>query len=423
MILINRGRLNLLLGTAASMISSAGSVLLHIVLAIAIYAKTRSGLMTSMFVSLQWLPALLVVLYRSDWDHGLNPRVRWYALELLSAVLTLPIIFFADTSSYRIIVLILLVRGLVDQVNRINKTVATRVLFPLAKATHYAAFMQSGYHSGIGVAAVAGIWLASRLSLRTVAVIDASTFVVAAILVGLTCCVENKDHRAGTVAKRLGARIAEYRDALVGDRRLFICAMLTPLTATFFQGTYSVLQPIFPTVRLGLGPSGVSASYVLTSVGIIVGSTSFSWVCRQMRIFERSFWQVRWLVGVLSMAAVLLYLAALSTHNVLLCGLLFFLMIIVFEFLWMTGYGGMVAYAPKAQLSSVFGISFAIGCFLASGQAALVGILLDFFGDRFALLIAAFMTLYLVIIGGILFVAQPETWSYVNAPTRAKETL
>jgi hypothetical protein len=69
---INRGRINLLLSSAAFTISSAGSVLLHIVLAVTVYAKTGSGLMTSLFVSLQWLPTLLVVLYRSDWDHGMK---------------------------------------------------------------------------------------------------------------------------------------------------------------------------------------------------------------------------------------------------------------------------------------------------------------------------------------------------------------
>src|ERR1700753_1048495 len=47
MIKPDRARANLLLGTAAFTVSSAGSVLLHIVLAVSIYAKTGSGLMTS----------------------------------------------------------------------------------------------------------------------------------------------------------------------------------------------------------------------------------------------------------------------------------------------------------------------------------------------------------------------------------------
>lgn len=423
MIDIDRGRFNLLFGTAAFTISSAGSVLLHIVLAIAIYARTGSGFITAVFISLQWLPALLVVLYRSDWDRGMNPRVRWYSLELLSAALTLPVVFLADRSSYWVIVSILLVRGLVDQVNRINKTVATRVLFPVSKSAHYAAFLQSGYHCGIGVAAVVGIWLASRMSLRTVAIIDASTFVIAAMLIALTRCLEPHNLGVNVAPKGLAARIAEYRDALMGDRRLRVCAVLTPLTATFFQGTYSVLQPIFPIERLGLGPSGVSASYVLASVGIIAGSASFSWFCRQTKLFEQPFWRTRWLAGVLSVVAALLYVGAVASRNPFACALLFFLMIVVFEFLWMTGYSGMVAFAPKGQLSSIFGISFAIGCFLASAQAALVGTLLDMFGDRFAVLVGAFMLLYLVILGSVLGGRGQAQRTYVTVPARTEETL
>src|ERR671926_474084 len=114
MIEINRGRINLLLGSAAFTTSSAGSVLLHIALAVTVFTKTGSGLMTSVFVSLQWLPALLVVLYRSDWDQGLNPRVRWFGLELVSAALTLPVLLFIVNNNYLAVAVVLFVRGLVD---------------------------------------------------------------------------------------------------------------------------------------------------------------------------------------------------------------------------------------------------------------------------------------------------------------------
>ena len=60
MIEINRGRLNLLLGTAAFTISSAGSVLLHIVLAIAIYAK--GGLASLPPPAVGW-PAFLLFIF------------------------------------------------------------------------------------------------------------------------------------------------------------------------------------------------------------------------------------------------------------------------------------------------------------------------------------------------------------------------
>jgi hypothetical protein len=48
---INRGRINLALSSAAFCTSSAGSVLLHIGLAVTVYAHTGSGLMTSLFVA------------------------------------------------------------------------------------------------------------------------------------------------------------------------------------------------------------------------------------------------------------------------------------------------------------------------------------------------------------------------------------
>ncbi|HEU4403936.1 MAG TPA: MFS transporter [Polyangiaceae bacterium] len=409
---INRGRVNLLLSTAAFSISSAGSVLLHIVLAMAIYAKTGSGLMTSLFVSLQWVPALMVVLYRSDWDHGMNPRVRWYLLDLTSAVLTVPILFFITEANYWPIVGLLLVRGLVDQVNRINKTVATRVLFPKAKSTHYASFLQTGYHAGIGLGAIAGTLAARSIDMRTVVAIDALTFVVSAVLVFFTRCVEEAGPANGSTRKPLAGRIAEYRDALRTDRRLLICAMLMPVTATFFQGSYSVLQPIFPVQKHGLGSSAVSASYVLASIAIIVGSSSFSIFCKKYRLFERPFLHTRILVAALSLVTAALYVGSVWVGNPLVGAALFTLMIVTFEFTWMTGYGGTVAFAPKGQLGSVFGISFAIGCFLASVLAATVGMLLDYLGNDFVRLVGLLMAAFLAVI----FVAMPSLKSADPAP-------
>jgi predicted MFS family arabinose efflux permease len=412
MVEINRGRVNLLLSTAAFSISSAGSVLLHIVLAMAIYAKTGSGLMTSLFVSLQWVPALMVVLYRSDWDHGMNPRVRWYLLDLTAAVLTLPILFFIEGASYGPVVGLLLVRGLVDQVNRINKTVATRVLFPKAKATHYASFLQTGYHVGIGLGAIAGIFLARAIGMRTVVAIDALTFVASAVLVFFTRCVEEAAPATGAPRKPLAGRFAEYRDALRADRRLLVCAMLMPVTATFFQGSYSVLQPIFPIQKLGLGPSAVSTSYVLASVAIIVGSSSFSFFCKKYRLFDRPFVHTSVLVASLSLATAALYVGSVWASNPLASATLFTLMIMAFEFTWMTGYGGTVAFAPKGQLGSVFGISFAVGCFLASVLAAVVGLMLDYLGNDFVRLVGLLMVGFLAFI----FVTVPRARSANPAP-------
>ncbi|WP_455809731.1 MFS transporter [Pseudomonas koreensis] len=395
MIGLNRGRLNLLLGSAAFTLSSAGSVLLHIVLALAVYKQTGSALLTSLFVSLQWLPAFLVVLFRSDWEHGLDPRARWYLLDLLSAVLTLPIFFLADGQNYWAIVFVLLIRGVVDQINRINKTIATRVLFPKEKVTHYASFLQSSYHVGIGLAAMAGVFFASYVDLKIVVLIDAFTFVLSAGLIWLTRSITGLVKADAVSNGSLFARFREYRQALSNDPRLLLCAALMPLTATFFQGTYSVLQPIFPVSRFGLDVSAVSISYVLASIGIVIGSWSFSLFCKKFRLFERSFYNSRMLAIGCSALAAALYVGVVSAPTPLLSAVCFSLMIVVFEFLWMMGYAGTVAFAPAGRLGSIFGISFALGCLFASLLSTLLGFVLDFFGNNYFYLIALLMFAYL----------------------------
>jgi Major Facilitator Superfamily len=393
---INRGRINLILATLAFTISSAGSVLLHIVFAISIYSQTQSGLLTSLFISLQWLPALLVVLYRSDWDHGLNPRKRWYLLDCLAAIMTVPVLFFiSDSISYLPIVLILLARGIVDQINRINKTVISRFIFAKDKSTHYASFMQTGYHFGIGLAAVTGIFIANKTDLTTVVLIDIATFLVSALLIALTKCTEDVDFPKSAPRNSLANRIIEYSSSLKNDARLFYLAVLPPLTATFFQGSYSILQPIFPLIKLKLDAAAVSASYVMASVAIFAGSSTFSFIAKKYQIFSKPFSFLITAVMSLSFVAAGIYMLTVFTANVWLSGISFVLMVFIFEFIWMTGYAGIVQFSPKGKLGSTFGISFAIGCFTGSLAAVIAGYLLDLFENNFAATIGIFMFTYL----------------------------
>lgn len=398
--MLNQGRINLLLATLAFTISSAGSVLLHIVFAVAIYSQTGSGLLTSLFVSLQWLPALLVVLYRSDWDHGIHPKKRWFLLDGLSALLTLPVLYFVSNSGIELlpIILILLIRGVIDQISRINKTVICRFIFSKEKSTHYASFMQTGYHFGIGLAAITGIFIADKTSLINIVLIDVATFVISAVLVLLIKYNGDVDFPKSAPRMSLVQRSKDYWTSLSADKRLLFCAVITPLSATFFQGTYSVLQPIFPLEFLQLDAAAVSTSYVLASLAIFVGSSSFSFSVKKYRLFDEPFSLITNGVLVLSVLAAAAYMTTVTTTNIWLCALCFTLMVFIFEFVWMAGYSGIVQFSPQNKLGSTFGISFAIGCLFGSVAAAATGYLLDIFDNDFASAVAIFMVVYLAIV-------------------------
>ncbi len=396
---INKGQLNLLLSTASFAVSSAGSVLLYIVFAIIIYEKSESALLTSLFVSLQWLPVLLVILYRSDWDHGMNPRKRWYLLDCGCALLTLPILFFVQDFNYMWIIPIMLVRGIFDQINRINRTVAAKVLFPSEKSAYYASFLQTGYHVGISIAAVLGILLKDVISLELLVWLNVATYIASALLILATQCIANVNFPKFYERKSLKSRLIAYKNALQTDARLLYCAILPPITATFFQGTYSVLQPIFPIKGLGLGAAEVSFSYILATIAIVLGSFGFSYLSNKYRFFDNNFMKTIVRVSILSLLASISYIFLVATKSPVLSALFFVLMIFIFEFIWMNGYAGIVAYSPEGTLGAVFGITFCIGCTAASVVAALTGFLIDVTGNDFVMTVSIFMITYLSIIG------------------------
>lgn len=401
----NKGLSNLFLTITSFAISSAGSLLLYILFAIIIYEKSDSALITSLFISLQWLPILLVIIARSDWDHGMNPRKRWYLLEGASAVVTLPLLLFLKDFNYVAIIFLLLARGVLDQINRINRTVAAKLLFPSDKLAYYASFLQTGYHIGIGAAALAGIFLKDRINLETIILINVGTYVVSALLILCTWCIETVNFPKYIERNTLKGRITAYKEALKADARLFYCAMLPPTTATFLQGTYSVLQPIFPIKGLGLGAAEVSFSYVLATLAILLGSFVFSSFSKHYRLFDKNFLQIIGLASILSLLACISYLILVSTNSPVVSAVFFTLMVFLYEFIWMNGYAGIVAYSPPGQLGAIFGITFCIGCTLASVVSALAGLLLDRTSNNFIVTIAIFMGLYLTVIfiGWIVF--------------------
>ena len=405
-----RGRTNLILGALAFTISSAGSVLLHIVLAVAIYAETGSGLVTAMFISLQWLPVFIVILYRSDWDFGMEPRRRWYLLDVTSAVLTLLIIPFVLESNYIAIVLLLLLRGLFDHVSRITKTVIAPYIFPREKLSYYASFMQSGYHVGIATASVAGVFLISSVNLETAVIIDAATFLVSAALVYLIHNINDEDFPQTGERNSIRHRFIEYLSCLREDPRLFFCCMLPPLTAAFFQGTYSVLQPIFPGEQFSLGASAVSASYVMASIAIVAGSSGFALFCKYSRIFERDFSVVILVALGGSLFACVSYMASVYTGSVIVSAVFFTTMVFLFEFVWMLGYSGIVTLSPKNRVGSVFAITFAVGCLLGSVMALAVGGLLDILENNFVYTVGIFMAAYSTLI--LASYALYRRWSF-----------
>lgn len=398
MVNINKSLLNLFLSITSFAVSSAGSVLLHIIFAIVIYEKSGSALITSLFVALQWLPILLVIIWRSDWDHGMNPRTRWYLIDIASALLTLLILLFIQNFNYFMIILILFVRGVLDQINRINRTVAAKVLFPADKVTYYASFLQTGYHVGISVAALSGIFLKDLISLKMLVLLNAAAFIISAVLILCTRCIGSVSFPKFNERKSFKARMTAYKDALQADPRLFYCAILPPTTATFLQGTYSVLQPIFPVKGLGLGAAEVSFSYVLATIAIVLGSFVFSSFSKRYRLFDKNFLQIILLSTVLSILVCVSYIMLVSTHSPLVSAVFFTLMVFLYEFIWMNGYAGIVAFSPEGKVGAIFGITFCIGCTLASIVSAFVGLVIDITNNNFVLTISIFMTLYMAMI-------------------------
>lgn len=399
----NRARLNLILGMVAFAISAAGSVLLHIVFATNIYQETNSGLLTSFFISLQYLPAIVVIFFKSDWEDGVDPRKRWLSLELIGALLTLPILLFIDVPNYYVLFILLFARGLVDHVARIIKSISARYIFPENRVTQYAPILQAGYHIGIALAAIIGIGSGQHFSLQTVVQLDIASFVIAA---GLLYFIKTLNHFAEKkpAIESFFTRISQYRALLLSDDRLCLSALLPPVSSAIFQGSYSVFLPLFPLIILHANSSSVAIGYVLTTFAILSGSLFFAYLNKRLDFYKNNYSRTKKIIFGLSCMSAVAYVWTTLSDQYVVCALLFTLMVFTYEMIWMFGYTGIFAYAPQGELGSVVGISFAFGYCLGSFCIVVAGALLDYFNGHFFAVVSVFMSAYfLLLIGFFVF--------------------
>lgn len=385
---------NLLFLSSATFISSLGSILLQISLTFYFYESTKSALLTGILVSLQWLPALLVVFIRNNWESGSSPLLKWRVSELISVAITFLLIFFIDKSIYWIIVL-LFVRGMFDQIVRVNRTVSCRYVFFSKNLQFYSSILQSSYHIGISVAAILAIVFIGKLNLKWIILVNIFTYCISIGLIGFLKILSDFPKILIGESNNILFGIKDYVSILTNNKFVRIYALLFPITAIFFQGTYTVLQTIYPLQKYHITANESSMSYVVAGIAIISGSLTFTYISKKIDLYSNFSISI---IIILSLLTVVSYTLCLMVDDKFLALILFMLMVFIFEILWMYGYIGSVKYSPDGKLSLIYGISFSIGCFGAGLMSMILGFLLDLINNQFLKLILISNIVYMAII-------------------------
>jgi hypothetical protein len=388
---------NLVLATAAVTISTAGSLLLNILLAAAVYTNTGSGTLTSLFISLKCIPALLVVLYKTDWEDGRNPRTTWLVLELLTAALTLPAVYFLDNINYYALFFILLIRGVADHCCRIVKNTSVKYIFPKGADGRLAPIVQAGYFSASAWAGIVAVLFGDQISLVAAAWLNIACCLLSALLIHFVRVLNDFQVSTRKHFTSPWVRVNKYASTLKIKKPLLFFALFTPLISVIFQGTYSVLTPIFPLRDLQLDIRAVGVAYIVSSTAIFAGSAAFAALNKRFDLCGREFAQARRWIAYLALFAAALYMATVLSDSYVICAAAFFAMVFVYQLAWMYGYGGIVVHTEKGSLSSVVSISFGIGYTVITACSLLTGIALDWLQDGVSLIVGGAMLVFLLL--------------------------
>ncbi|KUN83232.1 hypothetical protein AQJ66_20300 [Streptomyces bungoensis] len=357
-------RRNFLLSFLASFISLFGSKLLMISYAAYVFKESGSATLSAIVFAADWIANLFVGIFAAQYIDRQNAKTLLIKLNVAAALITLLFLAFLTPGMFVGAVILVFVRSLLKSAVSNARVKALVQFFDERETDLYSPVFNSSLPLALALAGAAGVFILKFVGFTAVVWIDASAFVVAAVL---TVFVQPHSARledslaASRAAGRRGS-LSGARDALALMARketIGTAVFYIVLSVTAFQATYESLITVIPQVWFHWGESGTALFFTFESVSIMAGIFLYQFFSRRELITAANGNAVN--LGAVT-AATLCYLAMPAARgNLYLCVALFSVVVLCGEVVWVHQFKLMIAHTPDAQVSSVVGVQTAIG--------------------------------------------------------------
>jgi predicted MFS family arabinose efflux permease len=170
-----------------------------------------------------------------------------------------------------IIFILLLVRGALEATTKSSRLVALKRYTPKPLLEHASSVFNTSYYIGAGLGGLLGTVVVENLSLLAIALIDAGTFLLAALLYSLVRSPEAKTAETAEVPTTQG-KLPDWGKAwkvLRREPQLIEYSVSLVILTGVYQGFHVIARTVIPIDILGTGPKGVTAYQVATCVGLV----------------------------------------------------------------------------------------------------------------------------------------------------------
>ncbi|WP_345456923.1 MFS transporter [Deinococcus aluminii] len=382
------------------LLSTTGSFVMLLALSSQLFQLTGSALLTSLIFASQWLLPSLLTKQIGRLGSRFEVGQILFVSEVLGALLT---VASAVTMGHPTLFAVLAARGLVEVTTKSYRTLALKRHFEGEQLKSAASFFNTSQYLGSGLGGVVGLFLIAKLTLLNVALLDALTYLVAAVLYmgivsqqkapGSSPTLPARPQPAATDAASSSAQSQGWH----GKPLLLLPLLMLIINAGFFQGFHNVLRVPLPT-HLGLGSQGVMTLQIITSLAIFLGAVHASTQLIRFSSFEG--YVVQAISAGAAVAMILAVFLKLSWFNFV----VYFVFIYLFEVAYTIAMRDLIVQAPQEHMAMITASSTAyqtltmtaivvgggfladhLGLFpstLAIGALALLAIVLSTIGTR-----------------------------------------
>ncbi|GAA4684282.1 hypothetical protein GCM10023347_44170 [Streptomyces chumphonensis] len=355
---------NFLLSFLASFISLFGSKLLMIAYVAFVFTESGSATLAAIVFAADWMANLFIGVLGAQYIDRQDAKKLLIWLNLVTAAVTLLFLGFTDPDLYVYAVFIIFVRALLKSAVQNARVKALVQFFDEKETNTFSPLFNSALPIAMALAGAVGVFLLNVVGMAVVVLIDAACFLVAAWLMMLVR--PNKARLAASLHSSRGegrrSSLSGVRDAatlMTHNDTIGTAVFYIVLSVTAFQATYESLITVIPEIWFGYGESGIALFFTFESVSIMAGAFIYQYFSRRDLINDSNKEKVNLAVVA---AITVLYLAMPSaSDNIVLAVVMFSLMVLGGEIIWVHHFKLMIAHTPGARVSSVVGLQTAIG--------------------------------------------------------------
>jgi hypothetical protein len=352
----------------AQFISQFGSQLLIMAFAAHTYAIQKSAMLTSLVFVIDWCTSILITVFGSHIAESHHPKKLLIKADFISALVTLLFIMVQDSNLFYFALLVLSLRSTIQHLAKAARMKSYYIFFETKERNFFMPLINSSIYISSGLAGILGVVLLKYLSMTSIILIDATTFIFSGILLTLVAPVnaitapvkaQHKFVKQSIENIKVGIRELVKKELLL-DSVFYII-----LIASFFQGTFSVLIPAIPQTWFHLDSAGTALYFAMFSFGATIGAFLYQFLNQKynfMGEYERMVTLV--FAGI---ATIFYFLVGHTSQNLLLNVIYFFIMVVSFEIAWLHQLTRMVHHGSQDTIARVFGVQNALGyCFMGA---------------------------------------------------------